>query len=73
MTDARAELRRVPRRWTSARRSRELANLINGKGAGELAFEAAQRGAKFVHFSTDYVFDGTLRRPLATERSRRTA
>jgi len=42
----------------------ELANLINGKGAGELAFEAAQRGAKFVHFSTDYVFDGTLRRPL---------
>jgi dTDP-4-dehydrorhamnose reductase len=42
----------------------ELANLINGKGAGELAFESAQRGAKFVHFSTDYVFDGTLRRPL---------
>jgi dTDP-4-dehydrorhamnose reductase len=42
----------------------ELANLINGKAAGELAYESAQHEAKFVHFSTDYVFDGSLRRPL---------
>jgi dTDP-4-dehydrorhamnose reductase len=40
------------------------ANLINGRAAGAVAHEAAQHRAKFVHFSTDYVFDGTLRRPL---------
>ena len=43
---------------------RESANDVNGRGVGELAIETAQRGAKFVHFSTDYVFDGSVRRPL---------
>jgi dTDP-4-dehydrorhamnose reductase len=35
-----------------------LANAVNRDGAGWLAEEAARRGAPFVHFSTDYVFDG---------------
>lgn len=42
----------------------EIANRVNGEAAGRLAFEAMRCGAKFVHYSTDYVFDGTLRRPL---------
>jgi dTDP-4-dehydrorhamnose reductase len=42
----------------------ELANAVNGEGAGNLAKVCGENGAKLVHFSTDYVFDGTLRRPL---------
>jgi dTDP-4-dehydrorhamnose reductase len=36
----------------------ELAQAVNATGAGWLAEAAAARGAPFVHFSTDYVFDG---------------
>jgi dTDP-4-dehydrorhamnose reductase len=36
----------------------ELAEAVNATGAGWLAAAAAARGAPFVHFSTDYVFDG---------------
>ncbi|HEV7263514.1 MAG TPA: dTDP-4-dehydrorhamnose reductase [Falsiroseomonas sp.] len=36
----------------------ELARAVNATGAGWLAEAAAARGAPFVHFSTDYVFDG---------------
>jgi dTDP-4-dehydrorhamnose reductase len=32
---------------------------VNGHGAGNLASAAAEIGAVFVHYSTDYVFDGT--------------
>ncbi|MGG5809981.1 dTDP-4-dehydrorhamnose reductase [Falsiroseomonas sp. CW058] len=35
-----------------------LAHAVNRDGAGWLAAEAAAIGAPFVHFSTDYVFDG---------------
>lgn len=42
----------------------DIANAVNGTGVGHLAAACAARGAKLVHFSTDYVFDGTLRRPL---------
>src|SRR3989338_3157324 len=36
----------------------EIANLINGEAPGYLARAAAECGAIFVHFSTDYVFSG---------------
>jgi dTDP-4-dehydrorhamnose reductase len=41
----------------------ELANQINGSAVGVLAAAAKDVGAKFVHFSTDFVFNGTCRRP----------
>lgn len=44
-----------------------LANAINGYAVGHLAKFAKQTGAALVHFSTDYVFDGTLRRPLRVD------
>jgi dTDP-4-dehydrorhamnose reductase len=36
----------------------ELANLVNGDYAGKLASASKIVGAKFLHLSTDYVFDG---------------
>jgi dTDP-4-dehydrorhamnose reductase len=44
-----------------------LAHAINAAGAGWLAAEAADRGARFLHFSTDYVFDGTKGTPYTEE------
>ena len=41
----------------------ELAMRINGEAPGVLAEEAKRLGALLVHYSTDYVFDGTLDRP----------
>lgn len=37
----------------------ELAMKINAYGPGNLAKASKSVGAKFIHFSTDYVFDGT--------------
>lgn len=37
----------------------ELALAVNGRAPGILAEEAKRAGAVLVHFSTDYVFDGT--------------
>ncbi|MBD8496259.1 dTDP-4-dehydrorhamnose reductase [Pseudomonas syringae] len=37
----------------------ELADVINGQAPGVLAREAAALGAWLVHYSTDYVFDGS--------------
>lgn len=42
---------------------RDLAHAINGRAAGRAAALAAARGAAFVHYSTDFVFDGTSPRP----------
>jgi len=41
----------------------EIAFAVNRDGAGRLAAAAARAGAPFVHFSTDYVFDGAKGAP----------
>lgn len=41
----------------------ELANIINAVAPGTLAEEAKRIGAWLVHYSTDYVFDGSGDRP----------
>jgi dTDP-4-dehydrorhamnose reductase len=41
----------------------EVASRVNGDSVGVLAREAAAIGAWMVHYSTDYVFDGTGTRP----------
>jgi len=41
----------------------ELAMRINGLAPGVMAEEAARLGAAMVHYSTDYVFDGTKKEP----------
>lgn len=47
-----------------AEKEKEAALEINGKAAGNVSEICRRRGVAMVHFSTDYVFDGTLRRPL---------
>ena len=41
----------------------ELAFEVNGKASGELGKIAARARIRVVHFSTDYVFDGTAKEP----------
>lgn len=45
----------------------DLAMAVNGVAPGVLAEEAAAVGAGIVHFSTDYVFDGTKPDPYTEE------
>jgi dTDP-4-dehydrorhamnose reductase len=40
-----------------------LATLVNGAAPAAMARAAAERGIPFLHVSTDYVFDGSGRRP----------
>ena len=40
-----------------------LAHRVNSEAPGRMAAEAARLGSVLVHFSTDYVFDGTKGRP----------
>ncbi len=49
-----------------AEKERDLADAINGDAVGALASLCQNHGAMLVHYSTDYVFDGTLSRPLRT-------
>lgn len=44
-----------------------LAMAVNGQGPGNLARACAGHGAALLHISTDYVFDGTSRRPYMEE------
>ncbi|MGJ3259876.1 MAG: dTDP-4-dehydrorhamnose reductase [Rhodospirillales bacterium] len=46
-----------------AETDRATAWRINADAPGEIGKAAARTGARVVHFSTDYVFDGTLDRP----------
>ncbi len=41
----------------------ELAHMLNAQAPGVLAAEAQRLGALLVHYSTDYVFDGSGERP----------
>jgi dTDP-4-dehydrorhamnose reductase len=45
----------------------ELANLVNGDYAGKLASASKIVGAKFLHLSTDYVFDGNSEVPYTLD------
>ncbi len=45
----------------------ELAEAINGVGPGILAEEALKLNAVLIHYSTDYVFDGTKGEPYTEE------
>jgi dTDP-4-dehydrorhamnose reductase len=45
----------------------ELALRINGEAPGVLAEEARRLGARLVHYSTDYVFDGSKRTPYVED------
>jgi dTDP-4-dehydrorhamnose reductase len=52
--------------WTDvdgAETAEAAATAVNGDGAGNVARAAAEVGARIVHVSTDYVFDGTKREP----------
>ena len=52
--------------WTDvdgAESDPEGAHAVNAKGAGNVARAAAAAGARLVHVSTDYVFDGAKRTP----------
>jgi dTDP-4-dehydrorhamnose reductase len=46
-----------------AEEEKELAETINGTAPGILAQEAKALNALFVHYSTDYVFDGVSQKP----------
>ncbi|HEX8341559.1 MAG TPA: dTDP-4-dehydrorhamnose reductase [Tepidisphaeraceae bacterium] len=47
-----------------AEKEPEKADQCNGHGVGHLAKLCKQHGAMLVHYSTDYVFDGSQTRPL---------
>jgi dTDP-4-dehydrorhamnose reductase len=52
--------------WTDvdgAETAEAAAMAVNGAGAGNVARAAAENGARLVHVSTDYVFDGHKRSP----------
>lgn len=52
--------------YTAVDRAEEepaLAQAVNGEAPGILAEEAKRAGATLIHYSTDYVFDGTASRP----------
>ena len=52
--------------WTDvdgAEAARAAAAAVNAAGAGHVASAAAQAGARLVHVSSDYVFDGRARQP----------
>ncbi|MGZ3239762.1 MAG: dTDP-4-dehydrorhamnose reductase [Burkholderiaceae bacterium] len=46
-----------------AEREQDLAMRINGEAPAVMAEEAKKIGAAMIHYSTDYVFDGTKRTP----------
>jgi len=56
--------------WTDvdgAEENEPAARTVNADGAGALGAWAARHGAAFVHYSTDYVFNGRASSPYATD------
>lgn len=56
--------------WTAvdqAESEQDAARLVNATTPGAIAHEAARLGALLVHYSTDYVFDGSGERPWREE------
>jgi len=51
----------------AAEREEALATLVNATAVGELAAAACRIGALFIHYSTDYVFDGTKLQPYTED------
>ncbi len=49
-----------------AESEQDQANLVNGEYPRKLAASAKELGARFIHISTDYVFDGTSNAPYKT-------
>jgi dTDP-4-dehydrorhamnose reductase len=47
-----------------------LANEVNGHAVGRMAERCRVVGAKLLHYSTDYVFDGTASEPYRTDHPR---
>ncbi|MFL5788826.1 MAG: dTDP-4-dehydrorhamnose reductase, partial [Flavisolibacter sp.] len=47
-----------------AEEEKEMAMEINGNAVGELAYMCKQYNSRFIHISTDYVFDGASSTPL---------
>jgi len=50
-----------------AEEEEQLATLVNGVAVGVLATEARKGGALFIHYSTDYVFDGNKDSPYTED------
>jgi dTDP-4-dehydrorhamnose reductase len=50
-----------------AEKEEELATLVNGTAVGIMAEEARRLGALLIHYSTDYVFDGTKDSPYTED------
>jgi dTDP-4-dehydrorhamnose reductase len=50
-----------------AEREPEAAHAVNARGVAVLAEEAKRTGALLIHYSTDYVFDGTKDTPYVEE------
>jgi len=54
----------------AAEEHEDLANEINGHAVGRIADRCKSVGAKLLHYSTDYVFDGTASKPYAVDHPR---
>jgi dTDP-4-dehydrorhamnose reductase len=54
-------------RVDDAESEEEVANAVNGEGAGNVARICAARDADLLHISTDYVFGGALGRPYVED------
>jgi dTDP-4-dehydrorhamnose reductase len=50
-----------------AEEEEQLATIVNGTAVDVLAAEARKSGALFIHYSTDYVFDGTKESPYTED------
>jgi len=50
-----------------AEKEEQLATVVNGTAVGVMAEEARKHGALLVHYSTDYVFDGTKDSPYTED------